>query len=92
MAAAELVCLQTYSYSRHFVSMCVRVCGYESSPHGIDAEGHVATVAHCPVGGICSLRPGIQPKLAALRAFYEGKISVLCVPVAVGVGCRGRAE
>jgi trehalose 6-phosphate synthase/phosphatase len=53
--------LQTYSYSRHFISTCVRVCGYESTSAvpprggtarvmGIDVEGHVATVMHCPVG------------------------------------------
>ncbi|KAJ7712566.1 trehalose-6-phosphate phosphatase [Mycena metata] len=79
MAAADLVCFQTYSYKRHFISTCVRVCGYESTPRGIDAEGHVAAVAHCPVGvdaervGRDILRPGIQPKLDALRALYEGK-------------------
>ncbi|KAJ7185313.1 trehalose-6-phosphate phosphatase [Mycena filopes] len=79
MAAADLVCFQTYSYSRHFISTCVRVCGYESTPRGIDAEGHVAAVAHCPVGVDAErvardiLRPGIQPKLEALRALYEGK-------------------
>ncbi|KAJ7713486.1 hypothetical protein B0H16DRAFT_1621056 [Mycena metata] len=27
MAAADLVCFQTYSCSRHFLSTCVRVCG-----------------------------------------------------------------
>lgn len=51
---------QTYSYSRHFVSTCVRVCGYESTTAttprsgggvmGIDVEGHVTAVMHCPVG------------------------------------------
>ncbi|KAJ7700631.1 hypothetical protein B0H16DRAFT_1642226, partial [Mycena metata] len=93
MAAADLVCFQTYSYSRH-ISTCVRVCGYEFTPRGIDTEGHVAAVAHCPVGvdaervGRDILRPGIQPKLAALRALYEGKkigVGVVCTG-----GCRGR--
>ncbi|KAJ7714879.1 hypothetical protein B0H16DRAFT_1898961 [Mycena metata] len=52
---------------------------YESTPHGMDAEGHVAAVAHCPVGvdadrvGRDILRPSIQPKLVALCALYEGK-------------------
>ena len=41
---------QTYSYFRHFMSTCVRVCGYESSSRGIDVEGHVTAVMHCPVG------------------------------------------
>ncbi|KAJ7119934.1 trehalose 6-phosphate phosphatase [Mycena crocata] len=79
MVGADLVCFQTYSYSRHFTSTCVRVCGYETTPRGIDAEGHVTAVTHCPVGvdaervGRDLLRPGIQPKLDALRALYEGK-------------------
>jgi hypothetical protein len=41
---------QTYSYSRHFTSTCVRVCGYETNTRGIDVEGHVAAITHCPVG------------------------------------------
>jgi trehalose-6-phosphate synthase len=51
MLGANLVCFQTYSYSRHFTSACVRVCGYEISPgRGIDVHGHVASVMHCSVG------------------------------------------
>ncbi|KAJ6470460.1 trehalose-6-phosphate phosphatase [Mycena sanguinolenta] len=79
MVGADLVCFQTYSYSRHFTSTCIRVCGYETTPRGIDAEGHVTAVTHCPVGvdaervGRDILRPGITPKLDALRALYEGK-------------------
>lgn len=84
MLGANLVCFQTYSYTRHFTSTCVRVCGYETTSRvvqtpstnpsrsatiergtsfsrgkgtagsekyvGIDVQGHVATVTHCPVG------------------------------------------
>lgn len=28
----------------------MRVSGYEVSPRGIDADGHVAATMHCPVG------------------------------------------
>lgn len=79
MLGADLVCFQTYSYSRHFTSTCVRVCGYETNPRGIDVEGHVSAITHCPVGidaervGRDVLRPGIKPKLEALRTLYEGK-------------------
>ncbi|KAF7325671.1 Trehalose-6-phosphate phosphatase [Mycena kentingensis (nom. inval.)] len=79
MVGADLICFQTYSYSRHFISTCIRVCGYENTPRGIDAEGHITSVSHCPVGvdaervGRDLLRPGILPKLDALRALYEGK-------------------
>jgi len=50
MLGANLVCFQTYSYSRHFTSACIRVCGYETTARGIDVEGHVTAVMHCPVG------------------------------------------
>ncbi|KAJ6470501.1 trehalose 6-phosphate phosphatase [Mycena sanguinolenta] len=79
MVGADLVCFQTYSYSRHFTSTCIRVCGYETTLRGIDAEGHVTAVTDCLVGvdaervGRDILRPGITPKLDALRALYEGK-------------------
>ncbi|KAG5642267.1 hypothetical protein DXG03_003316 [Asterophora parasitica] len=79
MLGANLICFQTYSYSRHFTSTCVRVCGYETTPRGIDVEGHVTSIMHCPVGvdaervGRDIKRPGIQPKIEALRALYEGK-------------------
>ncbi|THH17688.1 hypothetical protein EUX98_g9080, partial [Antrodiella citrinella] len=80
MLGANLICFQTYSYSRHFTSTCVRVCGYEINSKGaIDVQGHVSSIAYCPVGvdadrvALDLLRPGIQPKLEALRALYEGK-------------------
>lgn len=79
MLGSSLVTFQTYSYSRHFNSTCIRVCGYESTSRGIDVEGHVTAVMHCPVGIDADrvakdvLRPGIQPKLEALKTLYEGK-------------------
>ncbi|PCH35002.1 glycosyltransferase family 20 protein [Wolfiporia cocos MD-104 SS10] len=80
MLGANLICFQTYSYSRHFTSTCVRVCGYEiTSTGGIDVQGHVAAIAYCPVGVDAervekdTLRPGIEPKAEAIRALYEGK-------------------
>ncbi|KAG6902178.1 hypothetical protein C0995_003274 [Termitomyces sp. Mi166 len=79
MLGANLICFQTYSYSRHFTSTCVRVCGYETNSRGIDVEGHVTAIMHCPVGvdaervGRDIKRPGIQPKLEALRTLYENK-------------------
>ncbi|PPQ80867.1 hypothetical protein CVT25_001876 [Psilocybe cyanescens] len=79
MLGANLVCFQTYSYSRHFISTCIRVCGYETTSRGIDVEGHVTAVMHCPVGIDAErvardiTRPGIKPKFEALRNLYEGK-------------------
>ncbi|KAI6029859.1 glycosyltransferase family 20 protein [Pisolithus microcarpus 441] len=138
MLGANLVCFQTYSYSRHFLSTCVRVCGHETASRtvvtpsiptntsatsnrngpcsssscaksitspttapstagpvelersttkrssgekyvGVDAQGHFVAVGHCPVGVDAervkrdTVRPGVQPKLDALRALYGDK-------------------
>ncbi|KAF8493482.1 glycosyltransferase family 20 protein [Russula emetica] len=79
MLGANLVCFQTYSYSRHFTSSCVRVCGYEVAARGIDVQGHVAAVMHTPVGVDAERvsrdlsRPGISPKLESLLKLYAGK-------------------
>ncbi|KAG6330359.1 hypothetical protein ID866_8730, partial [Astraeus odoratus] len=37
MLGANLVCFQTYSYSRHFLSTCVRVCGHETTSRTVPA-------------------------------------------------------
>ena len=79
MLGANLVCFQTYSYARHFSSSCIRVCGYESTAGGIDVQGAVTSVMHCPVGIDAvrvekdTHRPGIGPKMETLRALYKGK-------------------
>jgi trehalose 6-phosphate synthase/phosphatase len=81
MLGANLICFQTYSYQRHFISSSIRVCGYEttSNQKGIDVEGHVAAINYSPVGIDADrvsrdiLRPEIKPKLDALYALYEGK-------------------
>lgn len=79
MLGANLVCFQTYSYSRHFASTCIRVCGYESTPGGIDANGQVTAVGYCPIGidvnrvTLDRDRAGVEPKAQALRSLYKGK-------------------
>ncbi|KAJ4495743.1 glycosyltransferase family 20-domain-containing protein [Lentinula edodes] len=83
MLGANLVCFQNYSYTRHFVSTCIRVCGYESQLGGRGIENpsssHVTAVSYCPVGIDAErvardvLRPGIKPKFDALKTLYQGK-------------------
>ena len=50
MRIEVIVVFQTYAYSRHFASSCIRVCGYEIVQGGIDVHGHLACVGHCAVG------------------------------------------
>ncbi|WVN85312.1 trehalose-phosphatase [Cryptococcus depauperatus CBS 7841] len=79
MLGANLVSFQTYSYSRHFVSTCIRVCGYESTPGGVDANGQVTAVGYCPIGIDIKRvvhdrdQPGVIPRMEALRALYKDK-------------------
>lgn len=81
MLGANLCCFQTYSYGRHFLSSCVRVCGYEALEGGIgvDAHGSITSIAYCPIG-IDSDRineerksPAVPLKIEALRQLYKGK-------------------
>ena len=79
MVGANLVLFQTYSYSRHFVSSCIRVCGYESTTNGVDVNGQTVAVSYCPIGidveRVSKARdsPGVIPKAQALRNLYLDK-------------------
>ena len=45
MLGANLACFQAFSYSRHFLSSVIRVCGYEASPNTVEASnGRVTTI------------------------------------------------
>ncbi|KAL1921421.1 uncharacterized protein VTP21DRAFT_11137 [Calcarisporiella thermophila] len=79
MLGASQVGFQTYSYSRHFISSCTRVLGYESTPTGVDAKGHLVTVQTFPIGidaervDAWRKAPGVAPKIKAIREMYAGK-------------------
>lgn len=79
MLGANLVLFQTYSYSRHFVSSCIRVCGFESTTTGVDVNGQNIVVTYCPIGiDIAQVahdrdQPAVGPKIDALRSLYHDK-------------------
>ncbi|GAA5948627.1 hypothetical protein JCM3765_004948 [Sporobolomyces pararoseus] len=79
MLGCNLVCFQTHSYARHFLSSCVRVMGYEARLGGVDAHGNITRIAHCPIGIDVDKverdrkNPGVELKIAALRRLYAGK-------------------
>ncbi|BGP32992.1 hypothetical protein JCM10296v2_004780 [Rhodotorula toruloides] len=79
MLGCNLVCFQTHSYARHFLSSCVRVNGYEARAGGVDVHGRVVHLAHCPIGiDVDNVEqdrnsPGVRPKIEALRRLYAGK-------------------
>lgn len=80
MLGADLACFQAFSYSRHFLSSCIRVCGYEASSNAVEsANGHVTNITYNPIG-IDSVRiardstsEGVLPKIEAIREMYKGK-------------------
>ncbi|KAM0789442.1 hypothetical protein ACM66B_000265 [Microbotryomycetes sp. NB124-2] len=79
MLGCNLVCFQTHSYARHFLSSCVRVMGYEAGSGGVDAKGSITRIAHFPIGiDVDNVEhdrnaPGVPSKIEALRRLYAGK-------------------
>ncbi len=77
---ANLVGFQAHGYSRHFVSCCTRILGFNSDITGVDAYGARVTVGVFPIGidaaGVEKLafdNPIIDEQVVALRRLYQGK-------------------
>ncbi|KAI8366831.1 glycosyltransferase family 20-domain-containing protein [Radiomyces spectabilis] len=79
MLGANLVGFQTYANSRHFISTCTRVLGFESTPDGVDCDGHFCQVGTFPIGidvdAVDAKRqnPNVLPKIRAIAEMYTGK-------------------
>ncbi|KAI7892938.1 glycosyltransferase family 20-domain-containing protein [Mucor mucedo] len=79
MLGANLVGFQTYANSRHFISTSTRVLGYESSPDGVECNGHFCHVGTFPIGidvdAVDSLRRSsdVVPKINAIAEMYSDK-------------------
>ncbi|EME32832.1 alpha,alpha-trehalose-phosphate synthase (UDP-forming) isoform 2 [Galdieria sulphuraria] len=48
--AADLIGFHTYDYARHFLSVCTRILGLDSSPKGVNYHSHFAHVGIFPIG------------------------------------------
>lgn len=80
MLGADLACFQAFSYSRHFLSSCIRVCGYEASSNSVESSsGHVTTISYNPIGIDAnkiekdSRASDVAPKIQAIREMYKDK-------------------
>ncbi|CAD6886627.1 unnamed protein product [Tilletia laevis] len=80
MLGSDLACFQAFSYSRHFLSSCIRVCGFEASSNTVESpSGHTTSIQYNPIGIDAdrvrrdASAPGVQPKIAAIREMYRGK-------------------
>ncbi|KAI8581243.1 hypothetical protein K450DRAFT_233828 [Umbelopsis ramanniana AG] len=79
LLGADLIGFQTFSYARHFISSCTRVLGHESTPLGVNAAGHIASVCTIPIGinaqhvDVLRNSPGVIAKVESIRETYKGK-------------------
>ncbi|KAE8225727.1 hypothetical protein CF319_g1578 [Tilletia indica] len=80
MLGSDLACFQAFSYSRHFLSSCIRVCGFEASSNTVESpSGHTTLIQYNPIGIDAdrvrrdASASGVQPKIAAIREMYRGK-------------------
>ncbi|KAN0059810.1 hypothetical protein ACQY0O_008384 [Thecaphora frezii] len=80
MLGADLACFQAFSYSRHFLSSCIRVLGSEASSNSVESQnGHVTNITYNPIGidsakiAKDSSAEGVLPKIQAIREMYKGK-------------------
>ncbi|KAK0560985.1 hypothetical protein OC844_003460 [Tilletia horrida] len=80
MLGSDLACFQAFSYSRHFLSSCIRVCGFEASSNTVESpSGHTTSISYNPIGIDAdrvrrdASAVGVQPKIAAIREMYRGK-------------------
>ena len=79
MLGASMIGFQNYSYSRHFVSSCIRVLGFESTKSGVDAHGARVAIEAFPIGIDVTrvekelANPSTLSQMTAIREIYAGK-------------------
>ncbi|RGB26990.1 glycosyltransferase family 20 protein [Rhizophagus diaphanus] len=79
MLGANQIGFQTYSYSRHFISNCTRILGYETTPNGVDFEGSLVSIGTFPIGidvervEAQRKHSDVAPKMATIREMYADK-------------------
>jgi len=79
MLGANMIGFQNYSYSRHFVSSCIRVLGFESTKNGVDAHGARVAIEAFPIGIDVArverelANPSTITQMKAIQEIYAGK-------------------
>ncbi|KAK9377534.1 glycosyltransferase family 20-domain-containing protein [Lipomyces chichibuensis] len=79
MLGANMIGFQAYSFSRHFISACTRVLGFESTSASVDAFGARVAIDAFPIG-IDAARVqrdmdtvAVRENMVAIRDLYPGK-------------------
>lgn len=79
MLGSNMIGFQNYSYSRHFVSSCTRVLGFESTKSGVDAHGARVAIEAFPIGiDVARVEkelsnPSTMAQMVAIREIYGDK-------------------
>lgn len=83
--AADLIGFHTYDYASHFLSVCTRILGLESSAKGVKFKDHFAFVGIFPIGidpnaFLNALQsPSVKERISQLENKFRGKKVVLGV-------------
>ncbi|KAB8346144.1 hypothetical protein FH972_023190 [Carpinus fangiana] len=77
---ATLVGFQSFAFSRHFVSCCKRILGFDSSPAGIEAYGATVAIDVFPIGinaaateAAAFQDSAVDTQMQSMRELYAGK-------------------
>lgn len=80
MLGADLICFQNQSYARHFLSSCVRICGFEVQGRFVESSnGRVTKVGYDTIGidvervRYEATQVGIGSRMQQLRNLYQDK-------------------
>jgi trehalose-6-phosphate synthase len=83
--AAVFIGFRTYDYARHFMSVCTRILGLDSSPKGVSYHNHFAHVGIFPIGIDPNTfyraleDPNVQQRIQDLHEKFMGKKVLLGV-------------
>ncbi|KAK9388839.1 glycosyltransferase family 20-domain-containing protein [Lipomyces mesembrius] len=79
MLGSNMIGFQAYSFSRHFISACTRVLGFESTSASVDAFGARVAIDVFPIGIDASRvqrdmdTAAVRENMLAIRDLYPGK-------------------
>lgn len=85
MLGANVIGFQTYGYSRHFTSSCLRILGADTTSRGVDNAGMLVDVVVQPIGidpeamRRIAAHEAVKQRAAVLKELSPGKKIVLGV-------------
>lgn len=91
---ADLVVFNHFDYIRHFLNVCTRMLGLESSPSRVEYNGRLISLGICPMGidpGKYEITPQVETQIEMLKQQQQNGMKII-----VGVQkldfCKGIPE